>query len=130
MGATGQILEPLWRPHGGQITNCNLTRFQSWLRDKRGLNLADHRALYDWSVRDLDGFWRAVADFFGVRFHTPAELVLHRDNDPLRTRWFRGGTINYAEHLLRFGMNELPVSDDRMAVLYCAEPGAPDSRQV
>ncbi len=130
MGATGQILEPLWRPHGGQITNCNLTRFQSWLRDERGLNLADHRALYDWSVRDLDGFWRAVADFFGVRFHTPAELVLHRDNDPLRTRWFRGGTINYAEHLLRFGMNELPVSDDRMAVLYCAEPGAPDSRQV
>src|SRR5271157_3359299 len=116
MGTIPQTLEPLWRPHRDQITNSNLTRFQRWLHDERGLDLNDHRALYDWSVRDLDGFWRTIADFFGVRFHTAAERVLHRDTDPLRTRWFPGGTVNYAEHMLRFGLSEVPVSDDRLAV--------------
>ena len=130
MGTIPQTLEPLWRPHRDQITNSNLTRFQRWLHDERGLDLNDHRALYDWSVRDLDGFWGAIADFFGVRFHTAAERVLHRDPDPLRTRWFPGGTVNYAEHMLRFGLNEVPVTDDRLAVLSCAEPGEPDNRQA
>jgi acetoacetyl-CoA synthetase len=130
MGAIPQTLEPLWRPHRDQITNSNLTRFQGWLQSERGLNLDDHRSLYDWSVRDLDGFWRAIADFFGVRFHAAAERVLRRDADPLRTKWFPGGTVNYAEHLLRFGLDEVPASDDRLAVLYCAEAGMPDRRQV
>jgi acetoacetyl-CoA synthetase len=130
MGAIAQTLEPLWRPHRDQITNSNLTRFQGWLQSERGLNLDDHCSLYDWSVRDPDGFWCAIADFFGVRFHTAAERALRRDPDPLRTEWFPGGTLNYAEHLLRFGLNEVPVSDDRLAVLYCAETGTPDRRQV
>src|SRR5271165_2432876 len=130
MGAIPQTLEPLWRPHRDQITNSNLTRFQGWLRSERGLNLEDHCSLYDWSVRDPDGFWCAIAEFFGVRFHTAAERALHRDPDPLRTEWFPGGTLNYAEHLLRFGLNEVPVSDDRLAVLYCAETGTPDRRQL
>jgi acetoacetyl-CoA synthetase len=130
MGATPQTLEPLWRPHRDQITNSNLTRFQRWLHEERALDLNDHRSLYDWSVRDLDGFWGAIADFFGVRFHIGAERVLQRDTDPLRTRWFPGGTVNYAEHMLRFGQNEVPVSDDRLAVLYCTEPGEFDHREV
>ena len=28
----------------------------------------DYAALHDWSIVDLDGFWSAVAEFFGVRF--------------------------------------------------------------
>ena len=130
MGATPQTLEPLWRPHRDQILDSNLTRFQRWLHDERGLDLSDHRSLYDWSVRNLDAFWRAIADFFDVRFHTAAERVLERHTDPLQVRWFPGGTLNYAEHVLRFGLNDVPVADTRPAVLYCAEPGEPDNRQV
>jgi acetoacetyl-CoA synthetase len=130
MGATPQTLEPLWRPHRDQILDSNLMRFQRWLHDERGLDLSDHRALYDWSVRNLDAFWRAIADFFDVRFDTAAERVLDRHTDPLQTRWFPGGTLNYAEHMLRFGLNDVPIADTRPAVLYCAEPGEPDNRQV
>jgi acetoacetyl-CoA synthetase len=130
MESVSLTAEPHWRPSSEQIRNSNLARFQEWLRDKRGLDLKDHRALYDWSVRDLDGFWSAIAEFFDVRFHTPAERVLQRDADPLRTKWFRGGTLNYAEHLLRFGCTEIAVCDNRPAVLLCAEPGAPGSRQI
>ena len=122
--------EPLWRPHPDQITDSNLARFREWLREKRSLDLGDHRALYDWSVGDLEGFWSAIAEFFDVRFYAAAERVLQRDADPVRTKWFPGGTLNYAEHLLRFGQSRAGVLDDRPAVLYCSEPGVPGNRQV
>jgi acetoacetyl-CoA synthetase len=32
--------------------------------------------------------------------------------------------------MLRFGLDDVPAADTRPAVLYCAEPGAPDNRQV
>ena len=83
------------------------------------------------------GLWKIWTGFgaqspisLSVRFHAPPERVLHRDTDPLRTRWFPGGTLNYAEQILRFGLNEVPLSDDRPAVLFCAEPGEPHNRQV
>jgi acetoacetyl-CoA synthetase len=122
--------EPLWRPHPDGIRTSNLTRFREWLRENRSLDLTDHRALYDWSVRDLEGFWSAIAEFFNVRFYTPAERVLQRDADPVHTKWFPGATLNYAEHLLRFGSNEIGGSDDRPAVLFCAEPEVPANREI
>ena len=122
--------EPLWRPYPDQIRNSNLLRFREWLREKRSLDLEDHRALYDWSVRDLEGFWSAIAEFFDVRFYAPAERVLQRAADPVRVKWFPGGTLNYAEHLLRFGQRRTGIFNDQPAVLYCSEPGASGNRQV
>jgi acetoacetyl-CoA synthetase len=122
--------EPLWAPHPDQIRESNLTRFRDWLQEHRSIKLSDYRALYDWSVRDLEGFWGAIVEFFEVRFHTSPEQVLRLDADATRTKWFPAGTLNYAEHLLRFGHHELGVSDDRPAVMYCAEPGVPGNRQV
>ncbi len=117
-------------PHPDQIKESNLTRFGDWLRENRSLNLQNHGALYDWSIRDLEGFWSAVVEFFDVRFHMSPECVLRLDVDPTQTKWFPGGTINYAEHLLRFGQDGTGLSEDRPAVIYCAEPGVLGNRQV
>ena len=122
--------EPLWRPHPDQIRDSNLAKFREWLRENRSLDFRDHHALYDWSVRDLADFWSAIAEFFHVQFHTSPERVLQLDPDAIRTKWFPGGTLNYAEHLLRCGRSEVGLSDDRPAVLYCAERGVPGNRQV
>ena len=124
------IAEPLWRTHPDQIRDSNMAQFREWLRENRSLDFRDHHALYDWSVRDLADFWSAIAEFFHVRFHTSPERVLQLDPDAIRTKWFPGGTLNYAEHLLRCGRSEVGLSDDRPAVLYCAERGVPGNRQV
>jgi acetoacetyl-CoA synthetase len=121
---------PLWRPDSEQIENSNLWRFREWLREKRCLELGDYRALYDWSVGEPDGFWSAIAEFFDVRFDAPAERVLQLDPDPVRTKWFPGGTLNYAEHLLRFGSLTGSAADSQPAVIFCAEPEMAESRQV
>ncbi|WP_197359838.1 acetoacetate--CoA ligase, partial [Streptomyces clavuligerus] len=57
-------------------------------------------ALHRWSVDELDTFWRAVTEWFDIRFATPYETVL-ADTAMPGARWFPGATLNYAEHALR-----------------------------
>ncbi len=76
-------------------------RFLGWLEERRDLRFAGYDELHHWSVTDLDGFWSAVTEFFGVRWHTPPEAVLGRREMPGAT-WFPGATLNYAEHAVGF----------------------------
>ena len=49
---------------------------------------------------DLDGFWSAIWDFFGVVDHGERTAVLSERIMP-GARWFPGSRLNYAEHALR-----------------------------
>jgi acetoacetyl-CoA synthetase len=80
-------------------TDSEIGRYLTWLAEHRGLEFADYPALHRWSVRDLDGFWSSIWDFYGVRAHTPYERVLGRRELP-GAQWFPGATLNYAEHAL------------------------------
>jgi acetoacetyl-CoA synthetase len=57
-------------------------------------------ALLRWSITDLEGFWRAVADFYEIGLD--AERVLGSRAMP-GAEWFPGAMLNYAEHMLRDG---------------------------
>jgi acetoacetyl-CoA synthetase len=59
---------------------------------------ADFDALQRWSVTDLEAFWGAVAEFFGVELD--ADRVLGARDMP-GAEWFPGATVNYAGHLLQ-----------------------------
>lgn len=61
----------------------------------------DYESLYRWSVTELAAFWSAVASFVGIRFHQPAATVIAHPERIMAAGWFRGATLNYAEHLLR-----------------------------
>ena len=43
--------------------------FLDWLRETRGLHFDGYPDLWQWSVDDLDGFWLAVTEWSGVRWH-------------------------------------------------------------
>ena len=59
---------------------------------------ADYDSLWEWSVTDLDGFWAAVWDWFGV-LGTYDRVLSSREMPG--ARWFEGAALNYAEHALR-----------------------------
>jgi acetoacetyl-CoA synthetase len=109
----------LLRPVAADVRETTeIGRFLRWLERQRGLSFDGYEALHRWSVDDLEGFWSAVADFFGVRFATPAERVLGRREMP-GAEWFPGATLNYAEHAVGI---EAPDRDadqdaDQVAVL-------------
>ena len=88
--------EPL-RPVAADVRETTeIGRFLRWLERERGLAFDGYDALHRWSVDDLEGFWSAVAEFYGVRFATPPERVLGRRDMP--GEWFPGAALNYAEH--------------------------------
>lgn len=99
--------EPLWTPSSERIAGARLTRFHAWAAGRHGAPEPlpgrpgdDYTALHSWSVREPAAFWRAITEWYDVRFSRPYETVLADPAMP-GARWFPGGRLNYAEHALR-----------------------------
>ncbi|MEU1144634.1 acetoacetate--CoA ligase [Streptomyces sp. NPDC005863] len=84
---------------------------------RQGIAPDDCAALHQWSVTDLEGFWGAVWEYFGIDADTPYEQVLAEETMP-GARWFPGATLNYAHHALR------RLTDDDVAILALDETGS------
>jgi acetoacetyl-CoA synthetase len=78
----------LWSPEGRDSV---MRRFA----ERHGFD--NYEDLQRWSVTDLEGFWTAVADFYGLQLD--AERVLGARDMP-GAEWFPGATLNYAAHML------------------------------
>ncbi|WP_406026272.1 acetoacetate--CoA ligase [Nocardioides sp. NBC_00850] len=114
MSATQQQIEQgdiVWTPPADVLATSRVGEFLAWLARERDLEMTTHEELWRWSVTDLDGFWSAVWEFFGVQAHAPYDSVLASREMP-GARWFPGALLNYAEHAL--GTDE---DLDRVAVL-------------
>ncbi|HET8978440.1 MAG TPA: acetoacetate--CoA ligase [Solirubrobacteraceae bacterium] len=109
----------LWEPPADLRERTEVGRFMNWLRDHRGRDFSSYEELWRWSVTDLEGFWGAIWEFYGVRAHAPYERVLASAQMPGAV-WFAGARLNYAEHLL--GGEE---DGDRVAVLGQSQTRAP-----
>jgi acetoacetyl-CoA synthetase len=90
----------LWTPGRERIERAHLTAFMRWLKQERQLAFADYGALWQWSVTDIDAFWRAIWDYFDLRSSTPVGATLGARRMP-GAEWFPGVRLNYAEHALR-----------------------------
>lgn len=106
--------ELLWTPSAARIEDANVTRFAKWLASERGLQLDTYDAIWRWSVENLEEFWQALWDYFGIHSSAPHTRVLGKRTMP-GAEWFPGARLNYAEHILR---NERAGSD---ALLFMSE---------
>jgi acetoacetyl-CoA synthetase len=106
--------ELLWTPSAAQVEDANLTRFAKWLAHERGLEFADYDELWQWSVTQLEEFWQAIWDYFGIESSARHTRVLGKRTMP-GAEWFPGARLNYAEHVLR---NERAGTD---ALLFVSE---------
>jgi acetoacetyl-CoA synthetase len=92
--------ELLWTPGPERVRLANVTALADWLARERGRQFEDYRALWRWSVEDLEGFWQALWDYFGIESSAPHTRVLGRRSMP-GAEWFPGARLNYAQHVLR-----------------------------
>jgi acetoacetyl-CoA synthetase len=92
--------ELLWTPSAAQVEDANLTRFSKWLARERGLQFESYDALWQWSVTELEEFWQAMWDYFGVRSCAPPPRRRGKRAMP-GAEWFPGARLNYAQHVLR-----------------------------
>ena len=106
--------QKLWQPSATFIANSNLTKYQRWLEEHRGLTFKNYADLWQWSVTDIGAFWESMWDYFEVILHTPYTQVYSGDEMP-GTQWFEGATLNYAQHIF------LQKSADRPALIFQSE---------
>ncbi len=94
------VPEVLWTPSQDRIDQANITRYERWLEETRGLRFSDYQALWQWSVGSLEDFWASIVEFCQVRFSSAPERVLARSEMP-GAEWFPGARVNYSEHIFR-----------------------------
>jgi acetoacetyl-CoA synthetase len=111
--------EPAWRASEEMIENSRLAEFTRWLQRDRDLHLDSYGALWRWSVDDVEGFWKAIWDFFGVRADGDPEPVLGVATMP-GAEWFPGTALNYAEHVFAAA-----PAGDAPAIVYASESAPP-----
>lgn len=91
---------PLWEPTEETVARARITAFTAHAERVSGRRLSAYSDLWDWSTTDLDGFWGAVWDVFGLTDvfgeHGP---VLSHEAMP-GSVWFPGVSVNYAEFVL------------------------------
>ncbi|MEU6337958.1 acetoacetate--CoA ligase [Streptomyces cellulosae] len=113
--------QPLWQPDPERIAQAQVTAFQAWAAEHHGAPAdGGYPALHRWSVEELEAFWKAVTEWFDVRFTTPYERVLGDRSMP-GAQWFPGATLNYAEHALRAAASRA----DEPALLHVDETHEP-----
>lgn len=74
--------------------------YRDWLAHERGLRFADYQAMWEWSVTDLEGFWRSIWDYHAMSSPTPWSKALVKEQMPGAV-WFDGAQVNYARQALR-----------------------------
>jgi acetoacetyl-CoA synthetase len=112
---------PIWQPPPDRVAAA-ITDFAGFVRARTGQELSDYTSLWEYSTRDLAGFWQAIADYFHITWHEPPTTALAEPVMP-GAQWFAGGTLNYAEHALR-SSDPQPDGADRPAVIAAGEDGS------
>ncbi|MFI4884907.1 MAG: AMP-binding protein, partial [Steroidobacterales bacterium] len=92
--------DTLWIPGAERIERANVTAFGRWLQRERGLSFGSYKELWRWSVQDLEAFWGALWEYFGVEASSPYTRVLGRRAMP-GAEWFPGARLNYSQNVLR-----------------------------
>ena len=90
----------LWSPPEELQQRSRMRHYMDWLARHRGLAFSTYEALWQWSVRDLEGFWSSLWEYFGIQASAPYTRVLGRREMP-GAQWFVGARLNYAQHALR-----------------------------
>ena len=102
----------LWTPTDRFISESNLKRYEQWLEENRGLRFDSYREMWEWSVKDVEGFWESLWDYFEIINHSQYKRVLSSEEMP-GSRWFEGAKLNYAEHIFRMKSDERPALEFR-----------------
>lgn len=97
----------LWTPGKAFAENSNLNAYMNWLRKEKDLSFKDYQALWEWSVTNIDDFWKSISAFFKIEFEGTYESVL--TGTMPEVKWFEGTRLNYAKHILRSEEDSTPA---------------------
>jgi acetoacetyl-CoA synthetase len=108
---------PIWSPSPDRIRTAHVTRFIECLNARKSLTLADHKALYQWSIDNPGDFWSELARFSDARIDWHSGPAIENPTAMPGARFFPAAKLNFAENLLRF-------RDQHPAIIFRNDRGA------
>jgi acetoacetyl-CoA synthetase len=105
----------LWKPSGEFADQSNLKKYTHWLQENKKLVFDDYNQLWKWSTDNAEDFWLSIWEYFNVHSSTPFDHVM-KGAMP-RTSWFKGATLNYAEHIFK------NADPNNPAIIFASEKG-------
>ena len=111
--------EVLWKPDQKTVDSAQVTRYQHWLAETRGLVFDDYPALWQWSVDNLDEFWRSIWEYYDIQPGQRVGTVLEDASMP-GAKWFPGVEVNYVCQVFRHSTPERPAivfQDENSAII-------------
>ena len=106
----------IWKPSTERKNSSSMTLFMKWLKDERGHKFADFNELWEWSVNDLDAFWKSIWDYFELTSSTPFSKVLDEEKMP-GASWFKGANVNIVHEIFK----NLGQKNDKTAISFHSE---------
>jgi acetoacetyl-CoA synthetase len=100
-------MNSLWQPSSNFTRGSNLFHFARFLEKEFDLKFDDYASMWDWSVTDVDAFWKAIWKYYDIQHdgsfsHSHSSSVCGRTgSDMLSTKWFEGTKVNYTEHVFK-----------------------------
>ncbi len=110
-------VKPIWAPANECSEQSNLARYMRVLSKTSGRDIATYDQLYNWSVNNIEEFWKSIWELAQVRHSHNFNSIL-TGNEIGNAQWFEGAQLNFAENLLRF-------DDDHPAIVSWAENRQP-----
>ncbi len=104
---------PLWLPDKTYIENSNIISFIKYVEELTGIQINSYDELYNWSVENIEEFWKSIWIISGVIYSKPYDSILSERKMP-GAKWFEGAKLNFAENLLKY-------KDDKIAIISCRE---------
>ncbi len=107
---------PLWSPSPERIRRARMTAFREAVARRWGVPVADVAALYDFSIRETEQFWRSVWDFCGIVADAQGDRAVEHPGAMPGARFFPDARMNFAANLLR-------RRDEHPAIIFWSETG-------
>ncbi len=92
--------QPLWTPAPARIEKTNVMAFMARINADWGTSIADTDALWQFSVTEMENFWRSLVDYADLVGDWNGPVLVDKEKLP-GANWFPEARFNYAENLLR-----------------------------
>ncbi|WP_435590454.1 acetoacetate--CoA ligase [Nocardia sp. bgisy118] len=99
-------MQPQWVPTERDIADAKVTDFARFVAARTGVATSDYHSLWQWSVDDLAGFWRAVWEYFELG-DIDGEVLASTEMPG--ARWFPGTRLNYVDQIVRQARTDRPA---------------------
>jgi acetoacetyl-CoA synthetase len=99
----------LFTPSAGRVERAQMTAFFEWLGDRGIASVDGYQAAWEWSVREPEAFWPALAEWGGISWRTPPAVTLERGLGAEGARWFPGSELNYVDQVIAHPPSQLAL---------------------